>query len=32
MLDAEVRGLDSLKEFGGLLFDGYTPEWENKDK
>ena len=26
-LDNEVRGLDSLREFGALLFKGYTPEW-----
>lgn len=30
MLDAEVRGIDNLKMFGGLLFNGYTPEWEEK--
>jgi len=30
MLDQEVRGMDSLKNFGSLLFDGYTPEWEKK--
>ena len=27
-LDNEVRGLDSLREFGGLLFKGYKPEWQ----
>lgn len=27
-LDDEVRGLDSLRRFGDLLFNGYTPEWE----
>ena len=26
-LDNEVRGLDCLKHFGKLLFEGYTPEW-----
>ena len=29
-LDDEVRGIDSLKVFGGMLFNGYTPEWEKK--
>lgn len=29
-LDNEVRGIESLKEFGKLLFEGYTPEWEKK--
>ena len=28
-LDQEVRGIELLKQFGGLLFDGYKPEWEN---
>ena len=28
MLDQEVRGLDQLKQFGGLLMKGYKPEWE----
>ena len=27
-LDQEVRGLDLLKQFGGLLLKGYKPEWE----
>jgi len=27
-LDNEVRGLDNLKHFGKLLFEGFTPEWE----
>ena len=27
-LDNEVRGLDNLRLFGKLLFDGYTPEWQ----
>jgi arsenite-transporting ATPase len=27
-LDNEVRGLASLREFGGLLFNGYKPEWQ----
>lgn len=30
MLDNEVRGIKSLEEFGGLLFNGYTPEWVKK--
>ena len=30
-LDNEVRGVDNLKLFGGMLFNGYTPEWEKKD-
>jgi len=30
MLDSEVRGIDNLKMFGGLLFNGFTPEWEKK--
>ena len=29
-LDEEVRGVELLKQFGSLLFDGYTPEWEKK--
>jgi arsenite-transporting ATPase len=29
-LDNEVRGMDLLKEFGGLLFNHYVPEWEKK--
>lgn len=32
MLDNEVRGMDSLKSFGDLLFNGYVPEWEQKEK
>jgi hypothetical protein len=28
-LDQEVRGLELLKEFGGLLMKGYKPEWED---
>jgi len=31
MLDSEVRGIDSLKSFGDLLFDEYVPEWEKKE-
>lgn len=27
-LDNEVRGTESLKAFGKLLFEGYKPEWE----
>ena len=27
-LDNEVRGLELLKAFGKLLFEGYVPEWE----
>ena len=27
-LDQEVRGIELLKQFGGLLFNGYKPEWE----
>lgn len=27
-LDNEVRGIDSLKHFGSMLFNGYKPEWE----
>lgn len=27
-LDNEVRGLDNLRLFGKLLFNGYTPEWQ----
>ncbi len=27
-LDEEVRGISRLREFGGLLFNGYVPEWE----
>lgn len=27
-LDEEVRGVELLKQFGTLLFEGYTPEWE----
>lgn len=27
-LDNEVRGIDSLVNFGDLLFNGYHPEWE----
>ena len=27
-LDDEVRGMESLKHFGTLLFNGYKPEWE----
>ena len=27
-LDEEVRGIDLLKHFGSLLFEGYKPEWE----
>ena len=30
-LDNEVRGLDNLRLFGKLLFEGYTPEWAQKD-
>ena len=26
-LDNEVRGMDNLRYFGSLLFNGYTPEW-----
>lgn len=29
-LDDEVRGIESLKMFGQLLFNGYTPEWQQK--
>jgi len=29
-LDDEVRGIEALRTFGGLLFNGYTPEWEKK--
>lgn len=29
-LDDEVRGMDSLKVFGDMLFNGYKPEWEKK--
>mgnify|MGYP000141131101 FL=1 len=29
-LDQEVRGIELLKQFGGLLFNGYVPEWEKK--
>ena len=31
-LDDEVRGMDSLQVFGGMLFEGYVPEWEKKAK
>lgn len=31
-LDNEVRGMDLLKEFGGLLFNHYVPEWEKEKK
>ena len=27
-LDEEVRGIELLKSFGKLLFEGYTPEWQ----
>lgn len=27
-LDNEVRGMDNLRHFGKLLFEGYTPEWQ----
>ena len=27
-LDNEVRGIESLKVFGEMLFKGYKPEWE----
>lgn len=27
-LDQEVRGVELLKQFGTLLFEGFTPEWE----
>ena len=27
-LDDEVRGMESLKYYGSLLFNGYKPEWE----
>lgn len=27
-LDNEVRGVESLRLFGGMLFNGYTPEWQ----
>jgi arsenite/tail-anchored protein-transporting ATPase len=27
-LDNEVRGVDDLKAFGTLLFEGYKPDWE----
>ena len=27
-LDNEVRGMDCLRHFGKLLFEGYTPEWQ----
>ena len=30
-LDNEVRGVDNLRLFGGMLFNGYTPEWEKKE-
>ena len=26
-LDNEVRGVDNLRIFGGMLFNGYTPDW-----
>ena len=26
-LDNEVRGVENLRIFGGMLFNGYTPEW-----
>ena len=28
LLDEEVRGMDGLRGFGKLLFEGYKPEWE----
>ena len=31
-LDDEVRGIESLKVFGNMLFDGYTPEWRKKQE
>lgn len=31
-LDDEVRGIESLKVFGNMLFDGYKPEWEKKNQ
>ena len=27
-LDEEVRGLDLLRAYGTMLFNGYKPEWE----
>ena len=27
-LDNEVRGMDSLRYYGSLLFNGYTPDWQ----
>ena len=29
-LDNEVRGMDNLRHFGKLLFEGFTPEWEQE--
>jgi len=29
-LDEEVRGIELLKSFGTLLFEGYTPDWEKE--
>lgn len=29
-LDNEVRGMDNLRHFGKLLFEGYTPEWQKE--
>ena len=26
-LDDEVRGVDNLRVFGNMLFNGYEPEW-----
>ena len=30
-LDEEVRGHELLSNFGNLLFNGYTPEWQKKE-
>ena len=27
-LDQEVRGVELLKQFGGMLFNGYIPPWQ----
>ena len=29
-LDQEVRGVELLKQFGGMLFNGYSPPWDKK--
>lgn len=31
-LDEEVRGMDLLRNFGVMLFNGYTPEWAQEKK